>query len=310
MPQVAGIRRFGAAALDLAWVAAGRYDGYWELGLHPWDITAGVLIVREAGGFATDPVRRRRRATGDVIAANPHLHAKLREVVAAGQAPVRNAAEHHAGLTGNAVNLTSRFNPSPIPFYPGRVDALPGVPWIGLRGAARRACRRAGHHRPSSLAGTSRPRAGPPRTVPSRRAPRSLPPPCHRPVAAAPADPARHGDSNGNARTRHAARPLTACRTTRPPRAPPPSRGPAVAADRTGPRGPGHPAGPARPDARPDGVTTSSAVRSRHTAATSPRWGANRPWSASPRASPPSIRRGRRLSPHWRTPRQPVQMRP
>jgi myo-inositol-1(or 4)-monophosphatase len=55
MPAVAGIRRFGSAALDLAWVAAGRYDGYWELGLKPWDCSAGLLIVREAGGYATDP---------------------------------------------------------------------------------------------------------------------------------------------------------------------------------------------------------------------------------------------------------------
>ena len=51
MPQVAGIRRFGAAALDLAWVAAGRYDGFWELGLKRWDMAAGLLLVREAGGF-------------------------------------------------------------------------------------------------------------------------------------------------------------------------------------------------------------------------------------------------------------------
>ncbi len=50
MPATAGVRRFGAAALDLAWVAAGRYDGYWELGLKPWDCAAGLLIVREAGG--------------------------------------------------------------------------------------------------------------------------------------------------------------------------------------------------------------------------------------------------------------------
>ena len=55
MPQVAGIRRFGAAALDLAWVAAGRFDGYWELGIKPWDMSAGLLLVREAGGYATDP---------------------------------------------------------------------------------------------------------------------------------------------------------------------------------------------------------------------------------------------------------------
>ena len=54
MPQVAGVRRFGAAALDLAWVAHGRFDGYWELGIKPWDIAAGELLVREAGGYATD----------------------------------------------------------------------------------------------------------------------------------------------------------------------------------------------------------------------------------------------------------------
>ena len=55
MPQVAGVRRFGSAALDLAWTAAGRYDGYWELGIKPWDMAAGLVMVREAGGFATDP---------------------------------------------------------------------------------------------------------------------------------------------------------------------------------------------------------------------------------------------------------------
>lgn len=51
---VAGLRRFGAAALDLAWVAAGRLDGYWERNLKPWDMAAGLIIVREAGGFVTD----------------------------------------------------------------------------------------------------------------------------------------------------------------------------------------------------------------------------------------------------------------
>ena len=53
-PEVAGIRRFGAAALDLAWVAAGRFDGYWESDLKPWDVAAGMLLVKEAGGFVTD----------------------------------------------------------------------------------------------------------------------------------------------------------------------------------------------------------------------------------------------------------------
>jgi myo-inositol-1(or 4)-monophosphatase len=73
MPRCAGVRRWGAASLDLAYVAAGRYDGFWERGLHPWDIAAGILLVREAGGFVgsigeekefTDPLSH-----GDVLAA-------------------------------------------------------------------------------------------------------------------------------------------------------------------------------------------------------------------------------------------------
>jgi myo-inositol-1(or 4)-monophosphatase len=86
MPQVAGIRRFGAAALDLAWVAAGRYDGFWELGLHRWDMAAGILLVREAGGFATDPAGGEPRDTGNLVAANANLHAVLRGFVVDGQA--------------------------------------------------------------------------------------------------------------------------------------------------------------------------------------------------------------------------------
>jgi len=82
-PSVAGIRRFGSAALDLAWVAAGRYDGFWESGLSPWDVSAGMLLVREAGGFVTDfrggsePIERR-----EVLAANDVLHSKLHKVLA------------------------------------------------------------------------------------------------------------------------------------------------------------------------------------------------------------------------------------
>src|SRR3546814_7535326 len=49
-----GVRRMGAAALDLAWTACGRYDGYWEMGLAPWDVAAGTLILREAGGVCHD----------------------------------------------------------------------------------------------------------------------------------------------------------------------------------------------------------------------------------------------------------------
>jgi myo-inositol-1(or 4)-monophosphatase len=87
MPQVAGVRRFGAAALDLAWVAAGRYDGYWELGIHPWDMAAGLLMVREAGGYASSTGEEDPRDSGNVVAGNPHLHAKLRDAVILGMTP-------------------------------------------------------------------------------------------------------------------------------------------------------------------------------------------------------------------------------
>jgi len=94
MPQVAGIRRVGAAALDLAWVAAGRYDGYWELGPKLWDVAAGLVIVREAGGYVTDAAGGELALTDsvDVVAANPHLHARLLEVVADGVAASGRAA--------------------------------------------------------------------------------------------------------------------------------------------------------------------------------------------------------------------------
>lgn len=82
-PQVAGIRRFGAASLDLAWVAAGRFDGFWESDLSPWDTAAGCLLVREAGGFVTD-YRGRSQAICDeqVIACNDPLHSRLHKVIA------------------------------------------------------------------------------------------------------------------------------------------------------------------------------------------------------------------------------------
>ena len=82
-PEVAGIRRFGSAALDLAWVAAGRFDGFWEEDLHFWDIAAGILLVREAGGFVTDfRGADRALAEGQVLAANDQLHSKLHKLVA------------------------------------------------------------------------------------------------------------------------------------------------------------------------------------------------------------------------------------
>ncbi|HLT40515.1 MAG TPA: inositol monophosphatase family protein [Enhygromyxa sp.] len=76
--RVAGIRRFGSAALDLAWVACGRYDGFWERGLHPWDVAAGNLLVREAGGVVTGIDEQHDPDTGiSVTAATPWLHAEL-----------------------------------------------------------------------------------------------------------------------------------------------------------------------------------------------------------------------------------------
>lgn len=82
-PEVAGIRRFGAASLDLAWVAAGRYDGFWESGLKPWDTAAGCLIVREAGGFVSDFRGRSQPVHAEqVLAANDALHSKLHKLLA------------------------------------------------------------------------------------------------------------------------------------------------------------------------------------------------------------------------------------
>jgi len=73
--RVAGVRRFGSAALDLAWVAAGRYEGYWERDLGAWDLAAGVLLVSEAGGMVTDAEGGETMLTGgSICAANPSLH--------------------------------------------------------------------------------------------------------------------------------------------------------------------------------------------------------------------------------------------
>ena len=82
-PEVCGIRRFGAASLDLAWVAAGRMDGFWEDDLDIWDTAAGVLLIKEAGGFITD-YRGSDRSfeRREYLAANGELHSKLHKLVA------------------------------------------------------------------------------------------------------------------------------------------------------------------------------------------------------------------------------------
>jgi myo-inositol-1(or 4)-monophosphatase len=85
--KVAGIRRFGAAALDLAWVAAGRLDAFWERNLSPWDMAAGLLMVREAGGFVSDlDGRDDIFAKGEIIAGNETMQ---RDILALIRAAVR-----------------------------------------------------------------------------------------------------------------------------------------------------------------------------------------------------------------------------
>jgi myo-inositol-1(or 4)-monophosphatase len=79
--RVGGVRRFGAAALDLAWVACGRFDGFWERGLKPWDVAAGNLLVREAGGVVTGLEPDHDPDTGiSVLAATAWLHGEWHSV--------------------------------------------------------------------------------------------------------------------------------------------------------------------------------------------------------------------------------------
>jgi myo-inositol-1(or 4)-monophosphatase len=85
MPECAGVRRMGSAALDLAYVAAGRYEGFWERELNPWDIAAGMIIVTEAGGFVGairdghDPYTH-----GDIVAANADIFERFAAILRAG----------------------------------------------------------------------------------------------------------------------------------------------------------------------------------------------------------------------------------
>ena len=80
-----GLRRYGAAALDLAYVAAGRYEGFWERALNPWDIAAGILIVKEAGGFIADldSPKADPLETGNILAANQPLFTEMQKVLKA-----------------------------------------------------------------------------------------------------------------------------------------------------------------------------------------------------------------------------------
>ncbi len=87
MAVSAGIRRFGSAALDLAYVAAGRFEGFWESELQPWDIAAGILLVREAGGIITEiDGGDKMLESGSVIAANSAMHGPLRQILRSAKA--------------------------------------------------------------------------------------------------------------------------------------------------------------------------------------------------------------------------------
>ena len=82
MSQTAGVRATGSAALSLAYVAAGRFDGYWESGLSAWDVAAGMLMVREAGGFVSEPDPAASiYETGRLVAGNEAVHGKLRKIL-------------------------------------------------------------------------------------------------------------------------------------------------------------------------------------------------------------------------------------
>jgi len=90
MVETAGLRRPGAAALDLAYVAAGYYDGFWEVGLNPWDVAAGSLLIIEAGGLVGDLSGESDYLySGQVIGANPHIFAQMVKLLS----PFRNALQ-------------------------------------------------------------------------------------------------------------------------------------------------------------------------------------------------------------------------
>jgi myo-inositol-1(or 4)-monophosphatase len=83
MEGAAGVRRAGSAALDLAYVAAGRLDGFWEFGLSPWDTAAGALLVTEAGGLVGDLTGENRYLeTGNIVAGNPRVFVELLRTIA------------------------------------------------------------------------------------------------------------------------------------------------------------------------------------------------------------------------------------
>jgi myo-inositol-1(or 4)-monophosphatase len=96
----AGLRRFGAATLDLAWVAAGRFDAFWERDLSPWDMAAGILLIREAGGFVSDIDGGEAILTkGSIVAGNETMHRELLRLLQDAAKEHASDPERHAGLS-------------------------------------------------------------------------------------------------------------------------------------------------------------------------------------------------------------------
>ena len=91
-PVCAGIRRYGSAALDLAWIAAGRFDGFWERSLKQWDIAAGIVLVREAGGIVSEIDGGDVLRTGSIVAGNQAVHPKLSNALKTADALSRGSA--------------------------------------------------------------------------------------------------------------------------------------------------------------------------------------------------------------------------
>jgi len=101
MSASAGVRRLGSAALDLAWTAAGRLDGFWENGLRPWDIAAGIVILREAGAYVSDgDGKERMLEQGGIVAGNETIHAKLLKLLKA------------AGASGAGARVAAKASPA------------------------------------------------------------------------------------------------------------------------------------------------------------------------------------------------------
>lgn len=103
MTKCAGVRRPGAAALDLAAVAAGRFDGFWELGLKPWDMAAGVLMITEAGGLVGDfQGNDTFMESGQIVAASPKIFSQLLQAIQPHLTPAMTSARHQATLRSDA----------------------------------------------------------------------------------------------------------------------------------------------------------------------------------------------------------------